>query len=92
VRRGLEFASFPLTPTLLPEERECARTALENSNVAVEAPIYLSVALGGFWFCVRSATICLSGAHHFTLLACTKSDPALARRDTTDFSESVPSG
>ena len=35
VRLGLEFASFPLTPTLSPKERESAGIALKSSGVAV---------------------------------------------------------
>ena len=41
VRLGLEFASFP-HPNPLPEERESAATALENSEVAVAIPASLS--------------------------------------------------
>jgi len=42
VRLGLEFASFPLTPTLSLRERESLGTVLENSEVAVAVPASLS--------------------------------------------------
>ena len=42
MRLGLEFASFPLTPTLSLRERESLGTVLENSEVAVAVPASLS--------------------------------------------------
>jgi len=39
----LEFASFPLTPTLSPKERESSWTALENLDVAVAVPATLFI-------------------------------------------------
>ena len=43
MRLGLEFTSFPLTPTLSPKERESSWTALENSDVAVAVPATLFI-------------------------------------------------